>query len=282
MSWNFLSRSTSGLLDWVDRLGPNVTLDKRTLANTRTGWLLSQNTLRKARAARSQIAAPARMDLQSRRRRAGADHCAAPPRVNDFDHRGGLSTDRAMIRACPVTWPWNLVGWPSINVPAGFTYGGLPIGVQLMGTANSEPLLISLAAELEALNGWVMRQPDVWWDRRERVPARSWFQAAVENLAAEEPVRDDGRVISTRRDSQRYAHRMGMRAVPVVAVVGAAGAGTPAANADNKRLNDRVVANVYTIQHQAGCTNDVKINLKLQLAGRVACQRRAEQSRARR
>src|SRR5215218_3417357 len=50
MSWNFLSRSTSGLLDWVDRLGPNVTLDKRTLANTRTGWLLSQNTLRKARA----------------------------------------------------------------------------------------------------------------------------------------------------------------------------------------------------------------------------------------
>ena len=40
----------------------------------------------------------------------------------------------------------------------------------------------------------------------------------------------------------------------------------PAANADNKRLNDGVVANVYTIQHQAGCANDVKINPKLQLA----------------
>ena len=38
-----------------------------------------------------------------------------------------------------------------------------------------------------------------------------------------------------------------MRAVPVVAVVGAAAAGTPAANADYKRLNDGVVANVYTI-----------------------------------
>jgi amidase len=50
MSWNFLSRSTLELLDWVDRLGPEVTLDKRTLANTRTGWMLSQNTLRKARA----------------------------------------------------------------------------------------------------------------------------------------------------------------------------------------------------------------------------------------
>ncbi len=48
----------------------------------------------------------------------------------------------------------------------------------------------------------------------------------------------------------------------------AAGAvfGAPAAQADNKRLNDSVVANVFTVQHQAGCANDVKINPQLQLA----------------
>jgi uncharacterized protein YkwD len=40
----------------------------------------------------------------------------------------------------------------------------------------------------------------------------------------------------------------------------------PVAHADNKRLNDGVVANVYTVQHQAGCTNDVKKNGQLQLA----------------
>lgn len=45
-----------------------------------------------------------------------------------------------------------------------------------------------------------------------------------------------------------------------------AGFGAPAAQADNKRLNDGVVANVFTVQHQAGCTNDVKINPQLQLA----------------
>ena len=192
MSWNFLSRSTSGLLDWVDRLGPNATLDKRTVANTQTGWLLSQNTLRKARVREA-----------NSQRRIGwifnlVDVVLAPttpqppPRVTDFDRRGGLSTDRAMIRACPLTWPWNLLGWPSINVPAGFTYGGLPIGVQLMGPANSEPLLISLAAELEALNGWVMRQPDPWWNRGERAPAPELVsEVALENLVAAEPVRDE-------------------------------------------------------------------------------------------
>ncbi|MGA5542463.1 CAP domain-containing protein [Mycobacterium sp. NPDC051198] len=40
----------------------------------------------------------------------------------------------------------------------------------------------------------------------------------------------------------------------------------PVAHADNKRLNDSVVANVYTVQHQAGCMNDVKINPRLQVA----------------
>ena len=60
--------------------------------------------------------------------------------------------------------------------------------------------------------------------------------------------------------------RRGYARVPVVAVVGAAVAGMPAANADNRRLNDGVVANVYTVQHQAGCTTEIKINPKLRLA----------------
>src|SRR4029079_11081832 len=46
MSWNFLARSTSGLLDWAERLGPGVELDPRTVENLRTGRLLSQNVLR--------------------------------------------------------------------------------------------------------------------------------------------------------------------------------------------------------------------------------------------
>ncbi len=53
---------------------------------------------------------------------------------------------------------------------------------------------------------------------------------------------------------------------PLFFMAAGAVSGVPAAQADNKRLNDGVVANVYTVQHQAGCANDVKINPQLQLA----------------
>jgi len=196
MSWNFLSRSTSGLLEWADRLGYGVTLDKRTKANMRTGRLLSENVLRKAR----------RREAASQRRIGWTFNLVdvvlapttaqPPPEVHKFDELGGLATDRTMIKACPVTWPWNLLGWPSINVPAGFTSDGLPIGVQLMGPANSEPLLISLAAELEALNGWLMKQPDIWWntpDDEKAVPPELVAEEpeAVGNIAAHAPVPDE-------------------------------------------------------------------------------------------
>jgi hypothetical protein len=55
--------------------------------------------------------------------------------------------------------------------------------------------------------------------------------------------------------------------LPAVAVL-AAGAvlGSPVAHGDNKRLNNGVVANVYTVQHQAGCTNEIHVNPQLRLA----------------
>ncbi|MCH9666437.1 MAG: amidase [Actinomycetia bacterium] len=166
MSWNFLARSSSGIPEWIDRLGDNVALDRRTRSNARMGRLLSQHILRKARA--NEAATQQRLGWIFNL----ADVVLAPttaeppPHVNAFDHLGSLATDRTMIRACPVTWPWNLVGWPSVNVPAGFTSDGLPIGVQLMGPAHSEPLLVSLAAALEAINSWSSYEPNKWWDTR--------------------------------------------------------------------------------------------------------------------
>ncbi|KAA8965818.1 amidase [Mycobacterium sp.] len=170
LAWNFLARSTSGLLEWAERLGDGVDWDPRTLANMRVGRVLSESILRNARAREA-----------ADQRRVGTifrfvdvvlapTTAQPPPLVDSFDTLGSLATDRAMIAACPVTWPWNVLGWPSINVPAGFTSDGLPIGVQLMGPANSEPLLVSLAAELEAVNGWAAKQPTAWWHTGTDVP----------------------------------------------------------------------------------------------------------------
>jgi uncharacterized protein YkwD len=63
--------------------------------------------------------------------------------------------------------------------------------------------------------------------------------------------------------------RRGAPAVPVVILTVVTAFVMPAARADNRRLNDGVIANVYTVQHQAGCTNDVKKNAQLQLAAQA-------------
>jgi uncharacterized protein YkwD len=45
-----------------------------------------------------------------------------------------------------------------------------------------------------------------------------------------------------------------------------AGSTAATANADNNRLNSSVIADIYAVQHQAGCTNDVKPDPQLRLA----------------
>lgn len=61
------------------------------------------------------------------------------------------------------------------------------------------------------------------------------------------------------------------RCARVLLAIGVVSLGTavlaaPVAQADNKRLNSAVVSAVYTLQHQAGCTNDVIRNNALTLA----------------
>lgn len=58
--------------------------------------------------------------------------------VDGDHHFGGSST------------PTSLAGYPAISVPAGFSFG-LPVGITFMGTAWSEPKLISIASGFEAV-----------------------------------------------------------------------------------------------------------------------------------
>lgn len=55
--------------------------------------------------------------------------------------------------------------------------------------------------------------------------------------------------------------------LPVAVLLSGTGlSAAPSAYADNKRLNSAVVSAVYTLQHQAGCTNDITRDNALTLA----------------
>ncbi len=62
--------------------------------------------------------------------------------------------------------------------------------------------------------------------------------------------------------------RVVMKTITVLALGAVTFALAPisAALADNSRLNNSVVANIYTIQHQAGCTNNIRMSNQLMLA----------------
>ncbi|MFE8072203.1 amidase [Marinobacteraceae bacterium S3BR75-40.1] len=75
--------------------------------------------------------------------------CTAPPiRPDAVPH--GESDLRTMEKLMRFVTPSNLTGFPAITVPAGYDSEGLPVGVQLIGRAWDEHLLLRLARIIEA------------------------------------------------------------------------------------------------------------------------------------
>ncbi|MEV7242460.1 amidase [Streptomyces sp. NPDC093248] len=157
----FVPRATAGIADYVREAPDLALLDPRTRGAARLGRLLGGAPLRAARRAEAVL-----------HRRIGAffdsydvlltpTTAAPPPAIGALSGLGGLATDRAMIAACPYAWPWNVLGWPGVNVPAGFVGDGLPVGAQLLGPTASEPLLVSVAAQLESELRWHESWPPV-------------------------------------------------------------------------------------------------------------------------
>ncbi|MFD7101492.1 amidase [Streptomyces celluloflavus] len=156
---SFVPRATAGVGEWAARVPDRALLDPRTREAARLGRLLGGPVLRRARAAEKR-----------QQERIGAlfgpydvlltpTTATPPPRVGTFAKLNGWRTDQAMIAACPYAWPWNVLGWPGVSVPAGFSTGGLPLGAQLLGPAHTEPRLISLAAQLQDDLRWHERRP---------------------------------------------------------------------------------------------------------------------------
>jgi aspartyl-tRNA(Asn)/glutamyl-tRNA(Gln) amidotransferase subunit A len=55
--------------------------------------------------------------------------------------------------------PINYLGLPALSVPAGFTEGGLPFGVQIVGRPFAEDLLLRIGRAYERETDWHQRRP---------------------------------------------------------------------------------------------------------------------------
>ena len=155
---SIMPRSMTAIREWAGRAPDHSQLDPRT-----------HHAMRLGRALRPLLGL-AHFAEEVARRRVGqifrrfdlvlAPTTAQPPLpIGACDGLSSWETDKRIVAACPYAWPWNILGWPGLNVPAGFTPAGLPLGAQLLGQANSEPRLLALAAQLQAERRWHERRP---------------------------------------------------------------------------------------------------------------------------
>ncbi|MGF6886266.1 amidase [Nocardia sp. GAS34] len=158
----FLPRSLTGVRAALAER-PGARVDARTRTNATMGLLLGP-ALGAARAAEPLLHRRIGRFFDDYDLVLAPTTATPPPPLHAMDALGTSATDTLITACCPYTWPWNVLGWPSINVPAGFTAAGLPVGAQLMGTANSEPLLVSVAVQLESELRWDRHRPSPWWE----------------------------------------------------------------------------------------------------------------------
>ena len=84
------------------------------------------------------------------------------PRIPDDGLPAGVSDLGTITEIMRYAIPGNMLGFPAISVPAGFTSAGLPVGLQAMAAHWREDLLLAIARVVEAA---VERPaPAVGWD----------------------------------------------------------------------------------------------------------------------
>jgi aspartyl-tRNA(Asn)/glutamyl-tRNA(Gln) amidotransferase subunit A len=90
------------------------------------------------------------------------DVIASPVTPRPAFRLGELADDPlAMYLEDLYTLSANLAGLPAISIPAGFSSGGLPIGMQLLGPPLEEERLLRAARMFERATDWHTRRPEL-------------------------------------------------------------------------------------------------------------------------
>jgi aspartyl-tRNA(Asn)/glutamyl-tRNA(Gln) amidotransferase subunit A len=64
-------------------------------------------------------------------------------------------------KGAPYTLPFNLTGQPAASMPAGLTQAGLPVGLQIVGPARADHLVLRAMRAYESASGWTWPQAKV-------------------------------------------------------------------------------------------------------------------------
>jgi aspartyl-tRNA(Asn)/glutamyl-tRNA(Gln) amidotransferase subunit A len=131
--------------------------------DVRAGFLVGQLILGKHYMKAQRLRSLIRQEMAAALRR--VDALVSPtvpipaPRNSETTVKIGQETIETMAALSRLTRPANLTGFPAISVPCGFTQGGLPIGLQLIGRPFAESTVLQLAYAYEQETTWHQRQP---------------------------------------------------------------------------------------------------------------------------
>jgi aspartyl-tRNA(Asn)/glutamyl-tRNA(Gln) amidotransferase subunit A len=97
---------------------------------------------------------------------AGVDAVIAPvapvaaPTLAESDVGNSPDAESVIQRLTRFTRPINYLGLPSLAIPSGFTTGGLPVGMQLIGRSFDEAMLLRIGAALQRASDFHERVPN--------------------------------------------------------------------------------------------------------------------------
>ncbi|HEV7635597.1 MAG TPA: amidase, partial [Bradyrhizobium sp.] len=96
---------------------------------------------------------------------AGVDVVIAPaapvpaPTIAESDVGNSPDAEAVIQRLTRFTRPVNYLGLPSLSIPSGFTRGGLPVGMQLIGRSFEEAMLLRIGAAFQRATDFHDRVP---------------------------------------------------------------------------------------------------------------------------
>ncbi len=81
------------------------------------------------------------------------------PKLDEKNVVFGGTVDSVRNALTRLTRPVNLVGYPALSIPCGFTAAGLPVGLQLIGRPFEEAALLRAGRAYEQATEWHLRRP---------------------------------------------------------------------------------------------------------------------------